>query len=145
MKKNLARRELKLEISDKALSLVADLGYDPQFGARPLKRVIETELVNELALQVLSSKFVEGDTVFIDADNKGFIFSEEGYKGDGSTPTANGNGAGKKDTRDKKVAQLKKATQDVNDLVKDIKDEDDDDDDDENGSSAPPDTQLKKE
>jgi len=124
IKKNLANRELTLEISDKALSLLADLGYEPQFGARPLKRVIETELVNELAIQVLSGQFAEGDTIYVDADRKGFVFSEEGFKGDGSAPSA--------PPKDKpnpgaQVDKLKKATKDVNDLVKDIKDEEDDD------------------
>ena len=59
IKKNLSNRELNLEISDNALTLLADIGYDPQYGARPLKRVIETELVNELAIQILAGKFIE--------------------------------------------------------------------------------------
>lgn len=142
VKKNLGRREMKLEISDKALNLLADLGYDPQFGARPLKRVIENELVNELAMQVLSGKYIEGDTIFVDADNKGFIFSEEGYKGDGTIPSVSTDGEQNKvRRREKQVDQLKKATQDVNDLVKDIKDEDDDNNEDDH---ADPKSQPKK-
>jgi len=118
IKKNLANRELNLEVSDKALGLMADLGYDPQFGARPLKRVIETELVNELAIQVLSGQFAAGDTIYVDADKKGFVFSEDGFKGDGSVPVAL--------PKDKPKAslsldKLKKATKDVDDAVKDIK------------------------
>ena len=133
---------LKLEISEKALNLIADLGYDPQFGARPLKRVIENELVNELAMQVLSGKYIEGDTIFVDADNKGFIFSEEGYKGDGTIPSVSTDGEQNKvRRREKQVVQLKKATQDVNDLVKDIKDEDDDNNEDDH---ADPKSQPKK-
>ena len=124
IKKNLANRELALEVSDKALSLLADLGYDPQFGARPLKRVIETELVNELAVQVLSGQFAEGDTIYVDADKKGFVFSEEGFKGDGSVPVMPQDGKDQK--RKNSLTDLKKATKEVNDLVKDIKDEDDD-------------------
>ncbi len=127
IKKNLANRELNLEISDKALNLLADLGYDPQFGARPLKRVIEVELVNELAMQVLSGQFSEGDTIYVDADNKGFVFSEEGFKGDGSAPPS---GKGAKDTaqkREQNLDKLKKATKEVDDLVKDIKEDDEDD------------------
>lgn len=121
VKKNLANRELGLELSDKALNLIADLGYEPQFGARPLKRVIENELVNELATQVLSGQFAPGDTIYVDADNKGFVFSEAGFKGDGTNPTA------KKGTKPNKrqdnVEKLKDATKDVNDLVKDIEDD----------------------
>ena len=138
VKKNLGRRDMKLEISEKALDLIADLGYDPQFGARPLKRVIENELVNELAMQVLSGKYMEGDTIFVDADNKGFVFSEEGYRGDGTMPSSNGNAANKNRKREKNLDQLKKATKEVDDLVKDISDDDDED----NGDS--PDTETKK-
>ncbi len=129
IKKNLSDRELNLEVSDKALTLLADIGYEPQYGARPLKRVIETDLVNELAIQVLSGKFVAGDTIYVDADNKGFVFSEEGFKGDGTTPSANGgkDGQAKVKQREQQVDKLNKATKDVNDLVKDIKAEDDDD------------------
>ena len=65
-----------MEVSDKAMDLIADLGYDPQFGARPLKRVIEKELVNELAKQVLLGEFVADETIYIGTDAKGFTFSE---------------------------------------------------------------------
>ncbi|HJW30473.1 MAG TPA: AAA family ATPase, partial [Saprospiraceae bacterium] len=124
IKKNLANRELTIQLSDKALNLLVDLGYDPQFGARPLKRVIETDLVNELAIQVLSGQFVAGDTIYVDADRKGFVFSEEGFKGDGSIPVVPTTPLDKSvPARD--IDQLKKATKDVNDLVKDIKDDDD--------------------
>jgi len=119
VRKNLANRELGLEVSDKALDLLADLGYEPQFGARPLKRVIENELVNELAMQVLSGQFVAGDTIYLDADNKGFVFSEEGFKGDGSEPKSGKSAqeqAAKR--REKNLEDLKKATDDLNDLVK---------------------------
>ncbi|HEX5113389.1 MAG TPA: AAA family ATPase [Saprospiraceae bacterium] len=122
IKKNLANRELNLEVSDKALGLMSDLGYDPQFGARPLKRVIETELVNELAIQVLSGQFVAGDTIYVDADKKGFVFSEEGFKGDGSTPVAIPKDKPKGSLQ---LDKLKKATKDVDDAVKDIKGDDD--------------------
>jgi hypothetical protein len=81
VKKNLARNEYGLEISENALSLLADLGYDPQFGARPLQRVIQKELINELSKQVLSGKFAPGETIFIDTDKNGFIFSEKGFEG----------------------------------------------------------------
>lgn len=137
IKKNLGNRELTLEISDKALNLLADLGYDPQFGARPLKRVIEVELVNELAVQVLSGQFAEGDTIYVDADNKGFVFSEDGFKGDGSAPPS---GKGAKDTaakREQNLDKLKKATKDVDDLVKDIKDEDDENDEEKQTEAKP--------
>ncbi len=63
-----------MEVNDKAMELLADLGYDPQFGARPLKRVIQKELVNELSKLVLSGKLSDGDKVLIGTDNIGFTF-----------------------------------------------------------------------
>ncbi|MEO6132688.1 MAG: AAA family ATPase, partial [Saprospiraceae bacterium] len=133
IKKNLANRDLTLQLSDKAMNLLTDLGYEPQYGARPLKRVIETEIVNELAIEVLGGKFVAGDTIYVDADNKGFVFSEEGFKGNGTMPISkNGkDGQGKVQARVNQVDKLNKASKDVNDLVKDIKAEDGDDDDEE--------------
>lgn len=72
--KNLKDRNITLEISDKAMNWMAELGYDPQFGARPMKRVIQNELVNELSKILLSGKADEGDTIKVDADNKGLVF-----------------------------------------------------------------------
>jgi len=136
IKKNLANRELALEINDNALSLLAEMGYDPQFGARPLKRVIETELVNELAIQVLSGEFEEGDTIYVDADKNGFVFSEEGFIGDGSSPTKENGEKSKSRRRGKNVKDLEKATKEVNELVKDIKDDE--------GNGAESETEPKK-
>ena len=56
-KKNLAHQEISIEFSDSAMDLLADLGYDPQFGARPLKRVIQKEIINELSKSVLSGNY----------------------------------------------------------------------------------------
>ena len=124
VKKNLANRDLTLEISENALSLLADLGYDPQFGARPLKRVIQKELVNELSKQVLSGQFAPGDTIFVDTDRKGFTFSEAGFSGKNEKPEVksdNGKPPASEDKRKKKLDDLMKATRDVEDAVKDIK------------------------
>ena len=76
VERNLGEQELKFEITDKAMNLLADLGYDPQFGARPLKRVIQKEIVNELAKQVLSGDLVAGEKIIVDANQKGFVFTE---------------------------------------------------------------------
>ena len=54
---------IELEISQKAKGYLARKGYDPQFGARPLKRVIQTEVENELARQILAGKFKKGDKI----------------------------------------------------------------------------------
>ncbi|MBK7344940.1 MAG: ATP-dependent chaperone ClpB [Saprospiraceae bacterium] len=76
----LAEQGITIEVSAKARALMADLGYDPQFGARPMKRVLQKELVNELARHLLASEFVEGDTMLVDVDPsaKGLTFKKAG-------------------------------------------------------------------
>jgi ATP-dependent Clp protease ATP-binding subunit ClpB len=63
----LAERHISLHLSDAAKDQLAEMGYDPQFGARPLKRVIQREVENRLALSILNGTIHEGDTVEIDA------------------------------------------------------------------------------
>jgi len=77
VRSNLAQRSMKIELSDKAMNLLADLGYDPQFGARPLKRVIQKEIINDLSKQILSGAVADGDLVKVDTDAKGFTFDVE--------------------------------------------------------------------
>jgi ATP-dependent Clp protease ATP-binding subunit ClpB len=69
-------RNIKVEFSDNARKLVMDEGYDPVFGARPLKRTIQQRLENRLAAELLSGQFAEGDTVKIDADRHKFTFEK---------------------------------------------------------------------
>jgi ATP-dependent Clp protease ATP-binding subunit ClpB len=115
--KNLAKQEIGIHFDESAMNLLADLGYEPQFGARPMTRVIQKEIVNELAKNVLSGKFSAGDTIYIGTDSKGFTFSE--------TPVASTTAPHVK--KEKDLDKLKKATKDVNDLVKDIEDDEDED------------------
>ncbi len=77
LKSRLAERELELEISDKALDLLGEAGFDPVYGARPLKRAIQHQLENRLAQDILSAKFVAGDTIVIDAGEAGLSFSKK--------------------------------------------------------------------
>ncbi len=63
----LADRGIALELRPEARELLGDLGYDPVYGARPLKRVIQKKLVDRLALQILEGEFGDGDTVLVDA------------------------------------------------------------------------------
>ncbi len=63
----LASRRIGLEVTDAAMATLAHKGYDPAFGARPLKRVIQRDLADTLAMQILDGKVVEGDTVTVDA------------------------------------------------------------------------------
>ena len=66
LKTILEGKKLKLEITDKAKELLANEGFDPAFGARPLKRVIQNEVQNELAMKLLSGEIKEGSKVTID-------------------------------------------------------------------------------
>lgn len=118
--KNLAKSELKMEISESAMDLLADLGYDPQFGARPLKRVIQNELINELSKQVLAGDLTAGDTIHIGTDKKGFTFSEQKSTSTEKPDVSKSNGA-TKSKKEKSLDKLKKATDDVEDAVQEIK------------------------
>jgi ATP-dependent Clp protease ATP-binding subunit ClpB len=60
-------REIEVELTDTARTLLGNLGYDPTYGARPLKRVIQKRLVDRLALAILEGQFAPGDTVAVDA------------------------------------------------------------------------------
>jgi ATP-dependent Clp protease ATP-binding subunit ClpB len=64
----LAQRNLKLDVTPEARQLLAEQGYDPVYGARPLKRVIQRELQNRIALQLLEGAFKEGDTIRVERD-----------------------------------------------------------------------------
>ncbi|MFT6807206.1 MAG: ATP-dependent Clp protease ATP-binding subunit ClpB [Saprospiraceae bacterium] len=77
IRKNLAKSNIEIEFDDKAMDMMASLGYDPQFGARPLKRVIQKEIVNELSKLLLSGKASDGDLVKVSTDAKGFAFAIE--------------------------------------------------------------------
>lgn len=117
--KNLAKQELKIELSESAIDLLTDLGYDPQFGARPLKRVIEKEIVNQLAKEVLSGRFVAGETIFVNTNAKGFTFEEK--KSESTDRPAIEKKAAPKKPKADQVDNLKKATDDLNDAIDDVK------------------------
>ena len=63
----LAARRIVLDVTDAAKALIAREGYDPAFGARPLKRVIQREIGDRLAIEILEGKVAEGDIVTMDA------------------------------------------------------------------------------
>ena len=65
--RRVAEREIALTLTDEARTLIGNLGYDPTYGARPLKRVIQKRLVDPLALAILEGRFVAGDTVAVEA------------------------------------------------------------------------------
>jgi len=72
--KRLGERQLNMTISDKALDLLGNVGFDPVFGARPLKRAIQQQLENPLAKEILEGKFQPGDTVAVDAEHGRLVF-----------------------------------------------------------------------
>ena len=72
--KRLEERKIRFEISDRARDLLIEEGYDPIYGARPLKRTIQREILDPLAMRVLQGDFVEGDLVRIDAPAGEIVF-----------------------------------------------------------------------
>jgi len=74
LEKRLAERKLSIEITEKAKSWLAKEGYDPVFGARPLRRVIERHVENPLSSRLLRGEFKEGDTVKVDLGDGGLTF-----------------------------------------------------------------------
>jgi ATP-dependent Clp protease ATP-binding subunit ClpB len=78
LRERLAERGLELELTDEAKHAIADAGWDPTYGARPLKRAIQRLLENPLALRLLEGDFHEGDTVRVDAQNGDLVFTKAG-------------------------------------------------------------------
>jgi ATP-dependent Clp protease ATP-binding subunit ClpB len=72
--KRLAERKISLEVTGAAKLLIGELGYDPTFGARPMKRLIQQELENPLATKILTGQVEAGQHVIVDAQAKGFVF-----------------------------------------------------------------------
>ncbi|MBB3344165.1 ATP-dependent chaperone ClpB [Luteimonas sp. RC10] len=67
LEKRLAERGLRIEVSDAAFDLLGNVGFDPVYGARPLKRAIQQQLENPLASRILAGEFASGDTIVVDA------------------------------------------------------------------------------
>jgi ATP-dependent Clp protease ATP-binding subunit ClpB len=78
LRQRLAERKLDLELTEKAKEFLAQEGWDPQFGARPLKRAIQRELQDPLALKLLEGEFKEGDVIVVDTGPEhGLVFSRK--------------------------------------------------------------------
>ena len=77
LRKRLAERDLALELTDAALDHLAEAGFDPVYGARPLKRVIQHEIENQLAQDILAGKFLAGQVIKIDVQDEELVFSSE--------------------------------------------------------------------
>ena len=75
LRARLAERGLQLELTDAAKEVVAEAGWDPAYGARPLKRALQRLIENPLALRLLEGDFSEGDTIRVDAQNGELVFT----------------------------------------------------------------------
>ena len=75
LRKRLVERRISLDLTDVAKKLLVERGYDPAFGARPLKRTIQREVENPLALKVLAGELGEGDTVVVDVVDDQVVFA----------------------------------------------------------------------
>ena len=72
--RKLADNEIQITITDKAIDLIAEQGYDPQFGARPIKRLIQKNILNELSRRILDGSVKKDQAVVVDCDNKEIRF-----------------------------------------------------------------------
>ncbi|PLZ16823.1 ATP-dependent chaperone ClpB [Fischerella thermalis] len=74
LEQRLVERKLALKLSEEALDWLAQVGYDPVYGARPLKRAIQTELETPIAKAILRGEFHEGDTIYVGVENERLVF-----------------------------------------------------------------------
>ena len=70
----LREKGVEIELTENAATLIGNLGYDPTYGARPLKRVIQKQLIDKLALKLLEGEFADGDTIRVDAADGELVF-----------------------------------------------------------------------
>jgi ATP-dependent Clp protease ATP-binding subunit ClpB len=80
VRKMLEEKNIKLEVTDEARERLATIGYDPTFGARPLKRVIQKYIINGLSEKLLEGSIAEGDTVHVKIDARGMVEFETKVK-----------------------------------------------------------------
>lgn len=81
MMKKLSTAKLKIEVSDKAVDYLAEVGYEPEFGARPLKRVIQRNILNVLSKEILANKLKADSEIFVDVDkNNNITFNNQKYQ-----------------------------------------------------------------
>ena len=77
LKRTLEQNGIRLEMTEKAIHLIADLGFDPQFGARPVKRAIQKYVLNDLSKELISGKVHSDQTIVVDANDNKLIFGEK--------------------------------------------------------------------
>ena len=77
LKSKLAATGINLTVTDAALALLADRGYDPEFGARPVRRVVQRDILNTLSKSILSGTVDRVNTIVVDANADSFVFRNE--------------------------------------------------------------------
>ena len=125
-----------IKVSEKAMDWLAERGYDPQFGARPMKRVLQQDLVDGLSRELIAGTFTAGDTIYVDLGDGELSFSTDPYPAASDEPTEpkapeaqNDNGGGgrkrrrSKKNREDQLDELKKATDDLNEAVAKVKED----------------------
>jgi ATP-dependent Clp protease ATP-binding subunit ClpB len=76
LRSRLAERDLSLSVEDTAFDLLIDAGFDPIYGARPLKRAIQQQIENPLAQKILAGEFQAGDTILVKSDHQHLLFDK---------------------------------------------------------------------
>jgi ATP-dependent Clp protease ATP-binding subunit ClpB len=76
LRRRLRERDIGLTLSDAAIARLAEAGYDPVYGARPLKRAIQQQIENPLAQEILKGRFGPGDTIHVDGGRDGMEFEK---------------------------------------------------------------------
>jgi ATP-dependent Clp protease ATP-binding subunit ClpB len=79
MKRFIQEKNIDIKLTDRAKEFFADIGFDPVYGARPLKRALQKEILNPLALKILDKTFKEGDTVLVDFKKDKVTFKKEDF------------------------------------------------------------------
>jgi len=87
IKERLKEKEIDLEVAESVLDLIAKEGYTPQYGARPLKRLIQDKILNPVASMMISNKVLSGGTVLVDVRGGNFVFDVKRSKRSGSVST----------------------------------------------------------
>jgi ATP-dependent Clp protease ATP-binding subunit ClpB len=67
-------KDITINFSDDVKTMLAEQGYDPSFGARPLKRLIQTKILDPLALEIIDNKITDGDTITAKSENNQVVF-----------------------------------------------------------------------
>jgi ATP-dependent Clp protease ATP-binding subunit ClpB len=74
LQERLHKNDIKIDITKEGITALAELGYDPQFGARPVKRVIQKKILNQLSKEILAGRVNSDDAILIDAFDHNFVF-----------------------------------------------------------------------